>query len=60
MRTIQSWATRIVVVGERGHEICDSVKYLRGTYHYYIPEIEIFLDYRSNLQKGKDFEDESG
>jgi hypothetical protein len=29
-------------------------------YHYYIPEIEIFLDYRANLRKGKDFEDECG
>jgi pimeloyl-ACP methyl ester carboxylesterase len=44
-RTIQSWATRTVVVGGQGHEICDSVEDLRGTYHDYIPEIERFLDY---------------
>ena len=44
-RMIQSWATRTIVVGGRGHEICDSVEGIKGTYHDYISDVERFLDY---------------
>lgn len=50
---VQSWATRTVVVGGRGHELCDSVSEIRGTYHDYIPDVDKFLDYVSlqNIQR---------
>ncbi|KAL3800461.1 hypothetical protein HJC23_011698, partial [Cyclotella cryptica] len=44
-RLIQTWATRTIVVGGRGHEICDSVEEIRGTYDDYIPDVERFLNY---------------
>lgn len=42
---IQSWATRTIVVGGRGHEICDSVEEICGRYDDYIPDVMRFLDY---------------
>ena len=50
---VQSWATRTIVLGGRGHEICDSVEEIRETYHDYIPEVERFLDYCLEEQKKK-------
>ena len=50
-RMIQSWATRTIVVGGRGHELCDSVQEIRGTYHDYIPDVERFLEHVINERK---------
>jgi hypothetical protein len=44
-KVIQSWATRTIIVGGRGHELCDSVEEIRGTYDDYIPDCMKFLDH---------------
>ena len=44
-KMVQRWATRTIVLGGRGHEICDSIDDIRGTYHDYMGDVERFLDY---------------
>jgi hypothetical protein len=41
---VQSWATRTVVIGGYGHELCDEIVN-GGGYYCYLPDIERFLDY---------------
>jgi len=41
---VQSWATRTIVIGGKGHELCDKVVE-GGGYHCYLPDIDRFLDY---------------
>jgi pimeloyl-ACP methyl ester carboxylesterase len=44
-KLVKLWATRTIVVGGSGHELCDTVDGISGTYHDYIPDIDRFLDY---------------
>jgi acetyl esterase/lipase len=39
---VQGWATRTIVIGGRGHELCDEVV---GGYCCYLPDVERFLEY---------------
>ena len=41
---VQSWATRTIVIGGYGHELCDEIVN-GGGYYCYLPDIERFLDY---------------
>ena len=41
---VQSWATRTIVIGGRGHELCDGVVE-GGGYHCYLPDIDRFVDH---------------
>ena len=41
---VQSWATRTIVIGGRGHELCDEVVE-GGGYHCYLSDIDRFLEY---------------
>ena len=41
---VQSWATRTIVIGGYGHELCDEIV-KGGGYYCYLPDIERFLDY---------------
>jgi len=41
---VQSWATRTIVVGGRGHELCDEVVE-GGGYHCYLADIDRFVEY---------------
>lgn len=41
---VQAWATRTIVIGGRGHELCDELVE-GGGYHCYLPDIDRFLDY---------------
>ena len=52
---VQSWATRTIVLGGRGHEICDTIDGIRETYHDYITEVETFLDFCLEEEKKKTF-----
>ena len=45
---VQSWATRTIIVGGKGHELGDEVVE-GGGYHCYLPDIDRFLDYCSSL-----------
>jgi len=45
---VQSWATRTIIVGGKGHELGDEVV-KGGGYHCYLPDINRFLDYCSSL-----------
>ena len=42
---VQGWATRTVVIGGKGHELCDEIDVNGGGYDSYLPDIERFLDY---------------
>jgi len=44
---VQAWATRTIVVGGRGHELCDEV--VEGGYHCYLGDIDRFLGYCLSL-----------
>ena len=41
---VKSWATRTVVVGGRGHELCNEVV-KGGGYHCYLPDVERFIEH---------------
>jgi len=41
---VQGWATRTIVIGGYGHELCDEIVN-GGGYYCYLPDIERFLDY---------------
>jgi acetyl esterase/lipase len=41
---VQGWATRTVVIGGYGHELCDEIVN-GGGYYCYLPDIVRFLDY---------------
>ena len=41
---VQGWATRTVVIGGRGHELCDEIV-SGGGYACYLPDVERFLEY---------------
>ena len=45
---VQSWATRTIVIGRRGHELCDEVV-KGGGYHCYLGDIDRFIDYSLSL-----------
>ena len=47
---VQSWATRTIVIGKRGHELCDEVVN-GGGYHCYLGDIDRFIDYSLSLKK---------
>lgn len=49
---VQSWATRTIVIGGKGHELCMEVV-RGGGYHCYLPDIDRFLDYCSSLRDAK-------
>mmetsp|Transcript_19275 Transcript_19275/g.28757 ORF Transcript_19275/g.28757 Transcript_19275/m.28757 type:complete len:302 (+) Transcript_19275:73-978(+) len=40
---VQGWATRTVVIGGKGHELCDKIVESGGHYCCYLPDIERFL-----------------
>ena len=42
---VQSWATRTIVIGGYGHELCDEIVNGGSGYYCYLPDIERFLDY---------------
>ena len=44
-KDVLSWATRTVVIGGRGHELCDKIDDLVGGYQCYLPDIERFLEH---------------
>jgi len=49
---VQSWATRTIVIGGRGHELCDEVEVVTGGgYHCYLGDIDRFIDYSLSLKK---------
>ncbi|KAL9189966.1 hypothetical protein ACHAXT_009641 [Thalassiosira profunda] len=50
---VQSWATRTIVIGGRGHELCDEVV-KGGGYHCYLADIDRFLDYCLSKREAKD------
>jgi len=41
---VQSWATRTIVMGGKGHELCEEVVPGKG-YHCYLPDVDRFLEY---------------
>ena len=45
---VQAWATRTVVIGGRGHELCDKIVE-GGGYHCYLGDIDRFIDYSLSL-----------
>jgi len=48
IRDVQSWATRTIVVGGMGHELCSQVVE-GGGYHCYLPDVDRFVDYCLSL-----------
>ena len=51
---VQTWATRTIVIGGRGHELCDgegSEVVEGGGYHCYLGDIDRFVDYCLSLKK---------
>jgi len=45
---VQSWATKTVVIGGKGHELCDDISDIIGGYQCYLPDVERFLDFCLN------------
>ena len=50
---VQSWATRTIVIGGKGHELCYGEEESDGGYQCYLPDIDRFLDYCLSLQKSQ-------
>ena len=48
---VQAWATRTIVIGGKGHELCDEVV-KGGGYQCYLPDIDRFLQYCLSLKGG--------
>ena len=49
---VQGWATRTIVIGGKGHELCDEVDVNGGEgYSSYLTDIERFLDYFLKKEK---------
>lgn len=48
IRDVQSWATRTVIVGGMGHELCSQLVE-GGGYHCYLPDVDRFVDYCLSL-----------
>ncbi len=44
-KDVQSWATRTVVIGGKGHELCDDISDIIGGYQCYLPDVARFLDF---------------
>mmetsp|Transcript_23237 Transcript_23237/g.47049 ORF Transcript_23237/g.47049 Transcript_23237/m.47049 type:complete len:428 (+) Transcript_23237:84-1367(+) len=47
-KDVQSWATKTVVIGGKGHELCDDISDIIGGYQCYLPDVERFLDFCLN------------
>jgi len=47
-KDVQSWATKTVVIGGKGHELCDDISDVIGGYQCYLPDVERFLDFCLN------------
>ena len=47
---VQAWATRTIVIGGKGHELCDEIV-KGGEYHCYLGDVDRFLEYCLSLRE---------